>query len=320
MNKALAIAALMLVGLLLSPTIAWASSITVSPGSISDDIYQDDLNQNNVDLPYFMLAPTTTVDLAITQSGSWTVEAIVSVTSWPSGADMPPATALEMSPDGGLNWYQSGATIRSGYCGSLPCNESFTVSYRLDLGALGDGTSSSHGSYTFDISYQLTAPDGSFSDAVSAAITADAVASIGIYSQPTIYDSTVDQPDLSSRYFGGSGGFARFSVQVYAISNYEVRAQATITGCSGSCQPDGLLEADVYNVSTDDEHCIVDAWGWQELPISGLSAAIFTGCNTMSGTPYSAVRLALRLDLANLGDSSIAWSLDFQVTVTITER
>jgi hypothetical protein len=324
MNRGLAIAALALTGLLAVSSIARASSISATPGTISDTIYQEDINQNSASsLPWFyldMATATTTVNLVITQTGSWTVEATVAVTGWPSGADLPPATALELSPDGGIHWYQTDATIRSGYCSPPPCSEGFTVSYRLDLRALGDGASSGYGNYTFGISYQLTAPDGPSSAGVSAAIAANAVASIMIYSQPTVYDSTVDQPDLSSRYFGGSRGFARFTVRVYAISDYEVSARATIAGCSGSCQPDGLLQADVYDVSTDDERCIQDQWGWQALPISGLSAAIFTGCNTMSGTPYSAVRLALRLDLANLGDSSSAWSLTFQVTVTIVER
>ncbi len=319
MAKPLVAAALILGGLLLAGTQGLASSISAIPSAIDDTIEQADLSGSN--LPYFLLAPTTTIELTTTQTGSWAVEATVAVTGWPAGADLPPATALELSPDGGMNWYQTGAIIRSGYCSAPPCSDSFTVSYRLDLRALGDGASSGSGSYAFSAGYQLTdatGPNGSAS--VSITIAAQEVASIMISSQPTVYDSTVDQPDLSSRYFGGSGGFAQFTVRIYAISDYEVTAQAVITGCSGSCQPDGLLEADVYDVSTDDEGCIQDQPGWQELPLSGLSAAIFTGCNTMSGTPYSTVRLALRLDLANLGDSSSAWSLTFQVTVTIVER
>jgi len=323
MSKVLAIAAMALIGLLLVPAIGWASSISATPGTISDTIYQSDINQNNSSLPWFLLDTTTastTVNGTITQTGAWSVAATVSVMGRPTGADTPPNTALEMSPDGGSNWYQSGDTIYSGSCTSPPCSDSFTVWYRLNLSALGDGASSSHGNYSFSVEYQLTdaaGADGSAS--VSVTISAQEVASIRIFSQPTD-GSSVDQADLSSRYFGGSGGFARFTVRVYAISDYKVTAHASITGCSGTCQPDGLLQADVYSISTDDEDCIVNPWGWQSLPTAAESDPIFTGCNTMSGTSYSTVRLALRMDLDNLGDSSTAWSFDFTVTVTITEQ
>jgi hypothetical protein len=324
MSRVLVVAMLVLIGSLLVPTVGWASSISASPSPISDTIYQNDINQNNTDLPWFLLDTTnatTTVDVTITQTGSWSVDATVSVTGVPTGADTPPNIALEMSPDGGTNWYTSGSTIRNGNCPSPPCSDNFTVWYRLNLDDLGDGASSTYGNYSFNVTFQLTdaaGPNGS--DGVSITISADEVASIMIYSGPTVYDASVDQSDLTARYFGGSDGFARFTVRVYAISDYEVTAHASITGCSGGCQPDGLLQANVYGISTDDEGCIINQPGWQSLPITTESSAIFTGCNTMGGATYSTVRLALRMDLANLGDSSTTWSLNFQITVTITEQ
>ncbi len=313
---------IVMAGSLLFPVIAQASSISASPSAISDTIYQDDINQNNTDLPWFYLdttTATTTISVTITQTGSWSVKVTVSISSVPTGADTPPNTALEVSPDGGGNWYQSGDTIYTGYCGSPPCTDSFTVWYRLNLAALGDGA---RGDYVFNVTYTLNAPDGSSTADVTVTITADKVASITIFSQPTVYDSSIDQSDLTARYFGGSGGFARFSVHVYAISDYAVLASVSVTGCDPAlgCQADSLIQADVYSVSSDDESCVVDQWGWQTLPTSGTSAPIFTGCNTMSGTPYVNVRLALRLDLASLGDISTAASLSFQITVTVVEQ
>jgi hypothetical protein len=299
---------------------ALGSALSVSPTSISDVIGYAELESAS---PWFDLElgggvpATTAVSINVTQTGSWAVSATVALpVDAPGGADAVPASALQFSVDG-VVWLASGGTIGSGGCSSPPCSASIDVRYRLDLSALGNGAV---GNYVFRVRFALSAPDGSFEKVVQLTVTASAVVSIVIYSQPSPVTSTVSQADLAARYFRTGGDLARFTVRVFAISDWEVSAAvASLSGYSGG-QAGTLLQGNVSSVSTDDEGCIENMVGWQTLPMApASSSAIFTGCNTMSGTAYSTVRLAVRMDLASLGDCSSGVAVEIRLTVTIVE-
>lgn len=150
----------------------------------------------------------------------------------------------------------------------------------------------------------------------------DAFVNISIESQPSVDNPTVDQAELTERYFDADG-FAHFSARIYAISNYEVTASDTVTPSpsppGGDYDPNGLLEIRASSF-TDDEGCM-SGTGWQEVPVSpGASNIVFTGCNTEGGTNnYSIANLDIRMDLDNLGDSYVGNSFEFTVTLTVTD-
>jgi len=139
-------------------------------------------------------------------------------------------------------------------------------------------------------------------------------------------DTSVDQADLTSRYFIGTSGFAHFSVLIYAISNYEVTATDTVTANGtpapgGDYSADGLLEIRAGSFTNDDESCMVST-GWQEIPTTttGNSNLVFSGCNTEGGTSNSSIaNLDIRMDLDNLGDSNVNNSFTFVVTLNVTD-
>jgi hypothetical protein len=152
----------------------------------------------------------------------------------------------------------------------------------------------------------------------------DAFVNISIEAQPTVDNPTVEQPELTERYFDADG-FAHFSARIYAISNYEVTASdtVTITGTplpGGDYDEDGLLEIQASSF-TDDEACMVGT-GWQEVPVPlpAASPVVFTGCNTEGGASnYSIADLDIRIDLDNLGDSNVNLAFAFTVTLTVTD-
>jgi len=138
-------------------------------------------------------------------------------------------------------------------------------------------------------------------------------------------DTTVDQADLTGRYFIGDNGFAHFSARIYAISNYEVTASDTVTVTSGGTpggdySEDGLLEIQASSFTNDDEACMTGT-GWQEVPVTpGASSIVFSGCNTEGGANnYSIANLDIRMDLDNLGDANENNAFQFTVTLTVTD-
>jgi hypothetical protein len=157
----------------------------------------------------------------------------------------------------------------------------------------------------------------------SFSVDIDAFVNISIDSQPSVDNATVEQAELTVRYFDADG-FAHFTARTYAISDYEVTASDTVdvTGTplpGGDYAADGLLEIQASSF-TDDEACMADA-GWQEVPVSpAVSPVVFTGCNTEGGTNnYSLADLDIRMDLDNLGDSNVNLSFAFTVTLTVTD-
>ena len=154
----------------------------------------------------------------------------------------------------------------------------------------------------------------------------DAFVNISIESQPAVDNPSVEQAELTSRYFDADG-FAHFSARIYAISNYEVTATDTVTVTAGGTpggdyDPDGLLEIRAGSFTNDDEGCMVGypTYDWQEIPTTGNSGVVFTGCNTEGGASnYSIANLDIRMDLDNLGDSNTNNSFDFTVTLTVTD-
>jgi hypothetical protein len=157
-------------------------------------------------------------------------------------------------------------------------------------------------------------------------VTIDAFVSISIETQPSLDDTAVDQADLLDRYFIGTDGFAHFSAQVYAISDYEVTASDTVTVTAGGTpggdySDNGLLEIRASSF-TDDEACMVGypTHTWQEVPTTGGSGTVFEGCNTEGDTNnYSIANLDIRMDLDNLGDSNVSNAFQFTVTLTVTD-
>lgn len=318
---------------LVLPKFSWAQGGSIDGVSTSfggaDTILRSDLS-NETALPYLYLDPVTTIDITINQTASWQIKASVSVASWPGNA--PHGTEiLEMQEQGSGSWqFYSGLpiTIKSGTCSTPPCSESIIVEYRLDLRDFGDGDS---GDYSFNIAFELYI-GGNLADSdntTTITVHANAVVAISISSSPNPVDSFIDREDLVDRYFDANdtyGGFTRFTVKIYAISNYEVTASATVTsGGSSGYDPDGLLEIDAAYFSYEDAGCMSDSIGWQGIPVGdGESAVVFTGCNTIDEADphhYALARLVVRMDLDNLNDSSTsADPFNFQITMTITER
>jgi len=325
----LIVALMLVISSLPSPKLSWAqggsiNSVSTAPSS-EDTILRSDLSNENA-LPYLYLNPVTAIDITVNQTASWHIEATVLVSSWPNDAPHGPEI-LEMQEQGSGSWqFYSGIpiTISSGACSTPPCSESINVEYRLDLRDFGDGDS---GDYSFNVTFELYVGGISIDSDSTTTITihANAVVDISISSDPDPYNSTIDREDLEDRYFdadGIYGGFTRFTVKIYAISNYAVTASATVSGGSGY-DPNGLLEIDVAYFSYEDAGCMSDSPGWQEIPSSGnVSDVIFTGCNTINEADphhYALARLVVRMDLDNLNDSSSSVTLNFQITITITE-
>ncbi len=155
-------------------------------------------------------------------------------------------------------------------------------------------------------------------------VAIDAFVNISIESQPSVDNPTVEQAELTERYFDADG-FAHFSARIYAISNYQVTASDTVTVTGtplpgGDYDPDGLMEIRADSFTNDDEGCMA-ATSWQEVPVSpGASPVVFSGCNTEGGASnYSIANLDLRMDLDNLGDSNVNNAFQFTVTLTVTD-
>lgn len=274
-----------------------------SPPNVSDTVQESDLVDQ-----YLLVSTWTQLEVGGVQTPPWSVTATIVTVSVPAPPTPVSETALALREVGTSTWLTSGGTVKE----ASGSGKVFSVEYRLDLRALGDGAA---GAYAFDVTYRLIA-DGVELDSKIVRLTISTSETVSVALSGAVDDLSLTV--LTERYVSLAGSI---DVAVRAISNYRLTLSCTVDLAPDSS---GLLVISSSGIVVQ-----VNPAGGVLSTNSGLThepvrdnpwlfTQRFSGSNS-AGQP-TIVRVSFQIDLDAIGNGTGGTVRGVVATFTLTEE
>jgi hypothetical protein len=290
-------------GLGCSLDVAAQGGFQTSPPDVSDAVQESDLVSQ-----YLLVFTTTQLEVGGVQTPPWRVEVTIVTVGVPAGADSVGETALALREVGTSTWVASGGAVKE----ASDAGEAFSVEYRLDLRALGDGAA---GAYAFDVTYLLVA-GGVELDSETVRLTILTSETVSLALSGTVDDSSL--ASLTERYVSLAGSI---DADVRAISDYRLMLSCTVDLVADSSGLLVISSSGIDVLANPAGGVLLTNGGLTHQPVRDnpwLFTQSFSGSNA-AGQP-TVVRVSFQIDLDAIGNGTGGEVRQVVATFTLTEE